>query len=143
MVSLEERLEGVGFTPNEVKVYLALLELGPSSCTPICRQTGLYRVMVYGVLDRLLEKGLVTFFTLNSRRVYQLEAPEKILEAVREKEFQARQAVEALKSFRPVEEKRQVVRLYQGIYGIKAAQENYLFLVLLTRKMLLNCEAAG
>ncbi len=125
MVNWEERLGRLDFSPNEAKVYLALLELGPSSCGPICQKTGLYRVMAYNVLENLLAKGLISYFTKNNRRTFHVESPEKILDAIKEQEFEAGLLVADLKKIRPSEKKDEGVRLYEGLYGVRAAQENY------------------
>src|SRR3989344_1182878 len=55
----KEALLGVGLTEKESEVYLALIELGSSSAGQIIQKTGLHRAVVYDLLERLIEKGLV------------------------------------------------------------------------------------
>lgn len=122
--NLQARLQEAGFSPNEAKVYLALLELGPSPVGPIMHATGLYRVITYDVLEKLLQKGLVSYFIRNNRRQFRAESPEKIWEAAKAAQDQARQLSFELSRIQPSSEQKQVL-VYEGIAGIKAAQENY------------------
>lgn len=53
------RLRHLGLTPEEAKVYLALLH-GPLSHLQIARQSGVNRTKVYRLADDLRKKGLIT-----------------------------------------------------------------------------------
>ena len=48
-----------GLTENESKVYLALLDLGPSLAGQISRKTGMHRRTVYDTTEMLIKKGLI------------------------------------------------------------------------------------
>ena len=74
----EKRLELVGFTPREAEVYVALLEHGPCQVGVIMRATHLYRVIIYEVLRKLVQKGFVSYFLKNGRRQFRAEDPAKI-----------------------------------------------------------------
>ena len=52
-------LEEIGLTSGEAKVYLALLELGPSKAGGILRKSGLQNSVVHLCLNKLIEKGMV------------------------------------------------------------------------------------
>src|SRR3989338_647839 len=52
-------LTEIGLTQKESEVYLALVELGSSSASNIIQKTGFHRAVVYDLLERLIEKGLV------------------------------------------------------------------------------------
>ncbi|MEK6887971.1 MAG: helix-turn-helix domain-containing protein, partial [Candidatus Aenigmatarchaeota archaeon] len=53
-------LEGIGLTNAEIKVYLALLELGATKTGLLIEKSGLQSSVVYSALARLMEKGLVS-----------------------------------------------------------------------------------
>ena len=57
----EERLAVFGLSAKEAKVYLALLELGPSTMTEVARVANINRTTGYPVLETLAAKGLVYF----------------------------------------------------------------------------------
>ena len=54
-------LEAAGLTGNEIKVYLALLELGSVTAGEILKKIEIHRGAVYDTLDKLMEKGLVSY----------------------------------------------------------------------------------
>ena len=56
-----ELLKEVGLTEGEIKVYLALFKIGASSTGPIVKEAKIHSSKVYPILDRLIEKGLVSF----------------------------------------------------------------------------------
>lgn len=124
-VPLEEKLVEAGFSRNESKVYLALLELSPSPVGAIMRKTGLYRVIAYDALQKLAKNGFVSYFLKNNWRQFRAEDPEKIWEAAKAREAEAKTLARELSSIQPsVLPARQAV-IYDGYTGIKAAQENY------------------
>lgn len=76
---LVKLLEELGIIGNEAKVYIACLELGPTTITKIAHKANVERATVYAVLDRLKEKGLVTINVKESDRHIQVESPDKLL----------------------------------------------------------------
>ncbi|MBU0953595.1 MAG: MarR family transcriptional regulator [Nanoarchaeota archaeon] len=82
----KEILKELGLTNNEMEVYLTLLRKGSISVNEISERSGLHRQAVYDALDRLLEKGFVSFVTKNNKKYFQGIYPEKILGILKEKE---------------------------------------------------------
>ena len=62
---MKQALEKIGLTEGEIKVYLALIELGSSSITSIIKKSGISGSKTYEVLDRLASKGLIAHITKN------------------------------------------------------------------------------
>ena len=54
-------LEDLGLTQAEIKVYIALLELGSSSAGQILEKSGLQNSVVHRALNSLIEKGLISY----------------------------------------------------------------------------------
>ena len=54
-------LEDIGLTNAEIKVYLALLELGSSTAGHILEKSGLQNSVVHMTLHKLIDKGFITF----------------------------------------------------------------------------------
>ena len=52
-----ERLEKLGFTGTEAKVYLALVAAGTAKPTQISKKTDVHRVTVFDALERLVQKA--------------------------------------------------------------------------------------
>jgi len=80
-----EKLQEIGLTAGEIKVYEALLELGDSTKTPIAKRSGISPGKVYDVLERLIRKGLVS--TAKKERImhFHVANPKQILEYVNKK----------------------------------------------------------
>ena len=55
----KSQLVELGLNDKQIKVYLALLELGPSTATEISREANIDRTTSYNILDSLVADGLV------------------------------------------------------------------------------------
>jgi sugar-specific transcriptional regulator TrmB len=122
---LVEDLIELGLARNEAKVYLALLDLGPTTTGPLIKKTKLYRVIIYDTLEKLLQQGLVNYSMKKNVKHFEAEKPTQILEIIKNKEILAKSVVnnlQKLQSNKPIE---QGAFVYEGWKGIKAAQENY------------------
>ncbi len=72
-------LNKAGLSDKEARVYLALLELGPSSAYKIGPKAALKRPITYVVLESLQHKGLVSSVPQGGRKLYVAVGPGKIL----------------------------------------------------------------
>ncbi|MEI6144547.1 MAG: helix-turn-helix domain-containing protein [Candidatus Berkelbacteria bacterium] len=81
----EETLVKFGLEEKEAKVYLAILELGSSTITPIATRAGIKRTSIYYFIDHLVELGLISKFEKNSRMNYKAESPERLIELENER----------------------------------------------------------
>lgn len=77
-----EPLKEAGLTEGEIKVYLALNELGLSTIGPILERSKITKSIIYRILDRLIDKGLVSYIIKDKTRHYQAAQPNKILEYI-------------------------------------------------------------
>ncbi|MDP2907411.1 MAG: helix-turn-helix domain-containing protein [Nanoarchaeota archaeon] len=69
-----------GMTDYEIEIFLALTKNGPMSAYEISQKTGFYRQVCYDSLNRLQEKGFVSFVLKNGKKVFQAISPENVLE---------------------------------------------------------------
>lgn len=83
---MEEILQQLGFSQNEAKVYLALLELGETSAGNLIKKTGLHRNIVYTELDRLAGKQLLMKIRKNRKTYFIPLNPKKLLQDLKAKE---------------------------------------------------------
>lgn len=119
-------LKEAGLTDNESKVYLALLDLGPSLAGQISRKTGLHRRTVYDTTEMLIKKGLIGFITNNNRRVFSASNPNRILEIINEKQNLLKPIIENLQArFSSVKEKEET-NFFKGKEGLKTIFEDQL-----------------
>ena len=96
-----EVLQQIGLNKSEVKVYLTLLELGSSTTGPVMHHAKVSSSKIYGILSRLIEKGLVSSVVKSKTRHYQASAPESLLDYVKEKEIELKKYGEQIISLIP------------------------------------------
>ncbi len=123
---MSEELKQAGLTENESKVYLALLDLGPSLAGQISRKTGLHRRTVYDSTEMLIKKGLIGYVIKNNRKLFQAANPERLLEIIQEKKNILEPLIEDLKlKFSSTKEKEET-NFYKGKEGLKTVFEDQL-----------------
>ena len=74
-----ELLRLVGLSDGEIKVYSALLDIGKAPVSRIHEKTGIERRNIYDILNKLIERGLITYVFENDKRFFQLSHPTKII----------------------------------------------------------------
>lgn len=102
---LKSQLEELGLSDKEAKVYVALAETGRAVATTLCKRTAIPRATLYGVLDSLIEKGVVLKEQTISSSYFVVSNPESFLKIFEKQE-------EEVKSKKKVAV--QVVDLLQG-----------------------------
>ena len=80
-----EILRKIGLSEGEIKVYSALLDLGISPLNKVHEKTGIERRNIYDILNKLIERGLITYSVENKKRVFQISHPNKIIGYIEEK----------------------------------------------------------
>ncbi len=125
-------LVGLGLSEKEAGVYLALLELGKRTVSPIARSSNINRTTVYDILSSLTAKGLVSVSGKEPLQEYVAESPDKILDLVKleiekkQKDLkQAEGVIPELKSMHNVAD-RPKVRFYEGTAGVEEVYEDTL-----------------
>ncbi len=122
----EEILREVGLSPNEARVYEALLQIGQTSVQKISLKAKVHRRNSYDSLAKLLEKGLVSEVFVKGEKNFKAINPERLLALLKEKEEKIEKVLKEMKTkYKAVEEKEEAY-VYKGIEGMK----NYLQLIL-------------
>lgn len=112
-------LEDLGFTNAEIKVYLALLELGSATAGPIINKSGLQSSVVHMTLNNLVSKGFVSFIKEGQRNHYQASDPKTISVYIEEKRKQFEQLLPDLIQKQQMAREKSEVITFKGIRGIK------------------------
>jgi len=81
----EKVLENIGLTKNEIKIYLALLKLGQTTSWSIIKRTGVHTSKVYDGLERLIEKGLVSYVIISNTKHFNATDPSRLLDFLDDK----------------------------------------------------------
>jgi sugar-specific transcriptional regulator TrmB len=111
--------EELGFTDNERKIYLTLLNLGKSTAGPIVKKSGLHRGTTYAILERLIERGLVNYIIKSNRKHFQCANPNKLLEELKEKERKLKKVMPKLLLAKSLAKEGQKTEIFEGKKGIK------------------------
>lgn len=82
----KELLQRIGLTTGEIKVYLALLDVGETTTGPLIKKSKIAGSKIYEVLDRLIEKGLVSHILKNGIKHFSPSNPERLIDYLEEKE---------------------------------------------------------
>ena len=115
-----EVLEQLGLTEAESKVYLALLELGSSQAGKITSKTGIHRRTVYDSIERLIEKGLVSFISQNNIKFFESVDPQQLLEILKEKQDNLKQILPQLNLLHKSSKEKQETTFFRGKLGLKS-----------------------
>ena len=121
-----ETLEKIGLSPNEAKVYLALLGLGPSLAGKITEKSKVNRRTVYDVLESLIDKGLVSYIIEANRKVFEATDPIRFLDLLKEREKEIQESLPELIAKRESNKKKQEATLFRGKKGIRSIFEDIL-----------------
>lgn len=126
----EELLREVGLSPNEAKVYEALLHTGEEAVQAISIRSKVHRRNVYDSLSKLMEKGLASEVFVKGEKRFKAVNPRRLLEILKEKEKKISGSLSEMQAkYEAVEEKEEAY-IYKGIEGFK----NYLQDILKTKE---------
>jgi predicted DNA-binding transcriptional regulator len=114
-----EVLEQLGLSPNEAKIYEALLDLKEAAAGAISAHAKIHRRNTYDAIHRLVEKGLIFSVLSKGDHVYSAVDPGKLMELVKEKETQLEKILPELQKRYTSERQPQEAYIYRGIEGFK------------------------
>ena len=112
-------LEDLGLTNAEIKVYIALLELGSSSAGKIIEKSNLQNSVIHRSLHTLINKGLISYILEGKKRIYQASDPERFHNYIEEKKSRFDELLPELRKKQHFAEQPAQATIYKGIKGIK------------------------
>ena len=143
MIEKEQALKLMGLNDNEIKVYLANLQIGSNLVQEIANFAGLNRTSAYDILKSLEQKGFVSFAIKSGKKYYQATPPNNLFSMIKEKENLIKKSLPELNSLMKGVNKRPSIEVYAGKEGLKTIFEDILnesksFLCIASKKHLLN-----
>lgn len=114
--------EELGLSPNEAKIYHALLTYGASGVSTISLRGKVHRRNAYDALKRLHDKGLVFEVYGKGETLWSAVEPTKLLELVTEQKTKLEEALPALQQLFVEHRAPELAYIYKGVDGVK----NYL-----------------
>ncbi|MGD9276825.1 MAG: helix-turn-helix domain-containing protein [Candidatus Pacearchaeota archaeon] len=119
-------LERAGLSKGEIEVFVALLKLGDSLVSKIAQETGLHRTNIYDTLEKLREKGLVSYVIKENRKYFSASNPDKLLDYIKEREAEIKNILPKLKSYTSFSRSESIVEVYKGKEGLKTVLKDIL-----------------
>jgi len=116
--SLLNILTNIGLTEKESRVYLACLEKNNSPVSVIAKNAKINRVTTYDILEKLKEKGMVSFYTKQKIKYFNAINPELLLERFEKRTNDLRRSLPDFKRISG-ETSHPRIRYFEGIEGIK------------------------
>lgn len=128
----EKELQEFGLTEGESKVYAYLLKAETSTVGPITKNSRVAYSNIYEILERLIQKGLVSYIIKEKTRYYNALPPTRLREYLEKKRLEIIDKESKLKNILPElqklikKHKERTAEIYIGINGLKTAYENFL-----------------
>ncbi len=110
-----EILEKIGMSKAEIKVYLALLELGSVPSGKIVHETNFRKSTVYESIKRLQNKGLVSYIIKEGMKHFEAANPERVIDFIEEEKRKLSETQDEAEKF--------VSLLKKGLNGVKPSAE--------------------
>lgn len=110
---VKETLQELGLNRRESICYTSLLELGSSKVGEIVRKTKIPSSKIYEVLNRLIQRGLVTYVIKNNIKHFQASDPRVLLNFIDEKKKRLKHIMPQLLLKQKLS-KKQSVELFEG-----------------------------
>lgn len=134
---IELEMRKLGLREKEVRVYLAGLELGPTSVQDIAKTAKITRPTTYEIIKNLERKGLFEEIKKGKKRYFLAQSPDKILGILRiqKREIEERER-EFIRIIAALEAKyskeKGEIKIYRGEDGLKILDETLSFTPLST-----------
>ncbi len=125
-------LKKIGLTDGEIKVYNSLIDLGPSQIFKIMKKSKVSSSKVYLILDKLMQKGLVSFITEGRKKTYQITNPSNVVALVEEKKQEYEDFKKSFEKIIPTIKSKlssyeeESAQIHKGIKGLASAFKNLL-----------------
>src|SRR3989339_656937 len=86
MMDIKNKIESLGLSERESRVYVALLDVGPTTVSKIIRKTGIASSKIYDVMEKLIHRGLVTYVLKQGKKEFHPVDPKRLFNIIQEKE---------------------------------------------------------
>lgn len=120
-----EALKKIGLSDGEIRVYTALLEIGASTAGKIIEHSKVSPSKIYDVLNRLIDKGLVSYIIKGKIKNFKAAPPAQILDYIQRQERDLEKNKSEFKKILPQLELKQKksdkkfnAEIFEGIRGL-------------------------
>ncbi|MBT4540226.1 hypothetical protein HOC35_01815 [Candidatus Woesearchaeota archaeon] len=111
----ENVLEDIGFSKNESKAYLALLELGSATAGQVAEKSKVHRTNIYDALDRMVERGVASYKMISNVKYFQATPPDNLFRVLKEKELRLKTVLPELLLKLQMSENKSEAHIFEGV----------------------------
>lgn len=115
----------LGFNEKEADIYLTLNTLGPCLASTLAKKCGIKRTSIYDILNRLIEKNLISIVKQGNNSFYIADDPKKILLYEKER-IQIAENVSHLLLAQREHQEEIGIQYYQGFEGFQEIYDDIL-----------------
>jgi sugar-specific transcriptional regulator TrmB len=94
-------LQEIGLTNSEITVYTELLKTGSTKVGILMKRLSLHRSRVYEAINRLTDKGLVSYVIRNNVKYFEASDPERLLSYIEEQKAKLNEKEKSIKKILP------------------------------------------
>ncbi len=119
-----ETLKKAGLTGGEARVYLAITELGETTVGNIVDKSKVTKSIIYQILEKLIEKGLISFIYKEKTKYFQAAPPDNLITFLENQKKSIEDTEKEIKEILPqlllkrAYSKKSNVTVYEGFKGI-------------------------
>ena len=122
MDELVRKIEPLGLSEKEARVYISLLQLGRASAYSVAVKSGLKKPTTYVILDLLIEKGLAIEVPREKKQLYIAKPPEELVTRAEINLYTAKKILPELTALRKnVDIAKARTMYFEGIEGVRQA----------------------
>ena len=118
-------LEELGLTKSEIKVYVALNKVGECTAKSILKESGLQNSVVHATLQKLLQKGFISYIKKSKIKHYRAADPSYLLKYLDDKRNRIKDIIPELISMRNKNEP-QGAEIFEGVNGFKTMYSKFM-----------------
>jgi len=116
---LLEILKNIGLDESEAQVYLSALSLGPTTILKISKASELKRTTVYGIVEDLKQKGLMSIELKGLKQLYRAESPEKLEMILESKQREFTAHLPEFLALHKIQGRESTIKIYTGLKTMK------------------------
>lgn len=117
--NLVKKLRLLGFEDNEARVYLAALELGPSTMWAIHQKSFIKRTTCYQIFEKFIERGLGARTEEPKHTIYSVVEPEHLVSSLEYKKNQFKESLPQFDALMSKSSAKPKITLYKGLEGVR------------------------
>ena len=121
MQQIEKKLEQIGLSDKESKMYLSALSLGKAQMSDLSKKSQMNRSTSYSVVNSLRDKGLLTIIIQKKRRFYVPADPEKLADILYRKNELLDEVLPILKGLSALPTQKPQISFFEGEDGLVKA----------------------